>query len=98
RFSRDWSSDVCSSDLFLAHRLPAGMEPGLEASTFFDPSNFTWPFGTHVCVTEVDPETGKVQILRYVAVDDCETVINPMIADGQRSEERRVGKERRAER
>jgi carbon-monoxide dehydrogenase large subunit len=68
---------------FLAHRLPAGMEPGLEASTFFDPPNFTWPFGTHVCVTEVDPETGQVKILRYVAVDDCGTVINPMIADGQ---------------
>ena len=68
---------------FLAHRLPAGMEPGLEASTFYDPSNFTWPFGTHVCVTEVDPETGQVKVLRYVAVDDCGTVINPMIADGQ---------------
>jgi len=68
---------------FLAHRLPAGLEPGLEASTFFDPSNFTWPFGTHVCVTDVDPETGQVKILRYVAVDDCGTVINPMIADGQ---------------
>jgi aerobic carbon-monoxide dehydrogenase large subunit len=68
---------------FLAHRLPAGMEPGLEASTFFDPSNFTWPFGTHICVTEVDPETGQVKVLRYVAVDDCGTVINPMIADGQ---------------
>jgi carbon-monoxide dehydrogenase large subunit len=68
---------------FLAHRLPAGLEPGLEASTFFDPPNFTWPFGTHVCVTEVDPETGQVKILRYVAVDDCGTVINPLIADGQ---------------
>ena len=68
---------------FLAHRLPAGMEPGLEASTFYDPSNFTWPFGTHVCVTEVDPQTGQLKVLRYVAVDDCGTVINPMIADGQ---------------
>lgn len=68
---------------FLAHRLPPGLEPGLEASTFFDPPNFTWPFGSHVCVTEVDPETGKVKILRYIAVDDCGTVINPMIADGQ---------------
>jgi carbon-monoxide dehydrogenase large subunit len=68
---------------FLAHKLPAGLEPGLEASTFFDPTNFTWPFGTHVCVTEVDPETGQVKVLRYVAVDDCGTVINPMIADGQ---------------
>jgi aerobic carbon-monoxide dehydrogenase large subunit len=81
--SRSVPWDDVAMQAFLAHRLPAGMEPGLEASTFFDPPNFTWPFGTHVCVSEVDPETGKVKILRYVAVDDCGTVINPMIADGQ---------------
>jgi len=68
---------------FLAHNYPDGLEPGLEATSFFDPSNFTWPFGTHVCVTEVDPDTGNVEIVRYVCVDDCGRVINPMIVDGQ---------------
>jgi carbon-monoxide dehydrogenase large subunit len=68
---------------FLAHNYPPGLEPGLEATTLFDPSNFTWPFGTHICVTEVDPETGQVQVLRYVAVDDCGNIINPLIVDGQ---------------
>ena len=66
----------------MASSLPEGMEPGLEATSFFDPSNFTWPFGTHVCVVEVDPDTGEVKILRYVAVDDVGNVINPMIVDG----------------
>jgi carbon-monoxide dehydrogenase large subunit len=63
--------------------LPEGMEQGLEAVAFFDPPNFTWPFGTHVCVVEVDPDTGRTEILRYVAVDDCGIVINPMIVEGQ---------------
>ena len=63
--------------------LPAGTEQGLEAVSFFDPPNFTWPFGTHVCVVEVDPETGRTEILRYVAVDDCGTVINPLLVEGQ---------------
>jgi carbon-monoxide dehydrogenase large subunit len=67
----------------LATPLPPEIEPGLEASTVFDPSNFTWPFGTHVAVVEVDPETGKVQFERYVAVDDCGNVINPLLVDGQ---------------
>jgi aerobic carbon-monoxide dehydrogenase large subunit len=68
---------------FLAHNYPEGLEPGLEATSFFDPSNFTWPFGTHVCVTEVDRDTGNVGIVRYVCVDDCGRIINPMIVDGQ---------------
>ena len=66
-----------------AHALPDGMEPVLEGTAVFDPPNFTWPAGTHVCIVEVDTETGKTDILRYVAVDDCGTVINPMIVDGQ---------------
>ncbi len=66
-----------------AHNLPAGFEPNLEATAVWDPPNFTWPAGTHVCVVEVDTETGGVEISRYVAVDDCGRVINPMIVEGQ---------------
>jgi carbon-monoxide dehydrogenase large subunit len=67
----------------VAWNLPAGMEPGLEASAFFDPSNFVFPYGTHVSTVEVDAETGEVRVLRYVAVDDCGNHINPMIVEGQ---------------
>jgi carbon-monoxide dehydrogenase large subunit len=67
---------------YLAHNIPQGMEPGLEATSFFDPPNFTFPFGAHVAIVEVDPETGQVKILKYVAVDDVGRVINPMIVDG----------------
>jgi carbon-monoxide dehydrogenase large subunit len=63
--------------------LPEGMEQGLEAVSYFDPPNFVWPFGCHICAVEVDPETGAVSIDRYVAVDDCGNVINPMVVDGQ---------------
>jgi carbon-monoxide dehydrogenase large subunit len=63
--------------------LPEGMEQGLEAVSYFDPPNFVWPFGCHICAVEVDPETGAVTIDRYVAVDDCGNVINPMVVDGQ---------------
>jgi carbon-monoxide dehydrogenase large subunit len=66
-----------------AHNLPEGTEPGLEATYVFDPPNFTYPSGTHICVVEVDTETGETEIVRYVAVDDCGTVINPMIVEGQ---------------
>ncbi len=63
--------------------LPEGMEQGLEAVAYFDPPNLVWPFGTHVAVVEVDPETGNVELQQYVAVDDCGNIINPMIVDGQ---------------
>ncbi len=63
--------------------LPEGMEHGLEAVAYYDPSNFVWPFGTHIAVVEVDPETGAVDLKRYIAVDDCGNIINPMIVDGQ---------------
>jgi len=68
---------------YMAKTLPVGFEPGLEATTFFEPSNFTFPFGAHVCVVEVDAETGDVRLRRYVAVDDCGNVINPLLVDGQ---------------
>ena len=67
----------------VAWNMPAGVEPGLEAAAFFDPSNFVYPFGSHVCTVEVDAETGEVKILRYIAVDDCGPHINPMIVQGQ---------------
>jgi aerobic carbon-monoxide dehydrogenase large subunit len=66
-----------------AHNLPPDTEPGLEATHVYDPPNFTFPFGAHICVVEVDTETGQTDILKYVAVDDCGTIINPMIVDGQ---------------
>jgi aerobic carbon-monoxide dehydrogenase large subunit len=68
---------------YLAHSMPAGLEPGLEATSFFDPSNFTFPFGTHIAIVEVDADTGQVTLRRYIAVDDVGNVINPMIVDGQ---------------
>ena len=67
----------------VAWNMPAGMEPGLEASAFFDPSNFVFPYGTHLSTVEVDAETGEVKVLRYVAVDDCGPQINPTIVRGQ---------------
>jgi len=63
--------------------VPPGMEPGLEETTFYDPENFVFPFGAHACVVEVDPQTGKVKVIRYVAVDDCGRAINPLLIDGQ---------------
>jgi len=66
-----------------AHDLPEDVEPGLEETHVYDPPNFTFPAGAHVCAVEVDPETGDVEIVKYVAVDDCGNVINPMIVEGQ---------------
>ncbi len=67
----------------LAWNLPAGMEGGLEATSFYDPPNFVYPFGAHVAVVEIDRDTGRVELKRYVAVDDCGPQINPMIVEGQ---------------
>ncbi len=67
----------------LAHNYPADLEPGLEATHFYDPKNFVYPFGTHLAVVELDSDTGKVKLTRYVCVDDCGPLINPMIAEGQ---------------
>jgi carbon-monoxide dehydrogenase large subunit len=65
------------------NEVPDGMEPGLEETTFYDPENFVFPFGAHACVVDVDGETGKVRVVRYVAVDDCGNAINPLLIDGQ---------------
>ena len=68
---------------FAAHNLPDGMEPALEATATYDPPNFSWPAGAHAAVVEVDTETGDAQLIRYVAIDDVGTVVNPLIVDGQ---------------
>ena len=68
---------------YVPENLPEGMEPGLEETTFYDPENFVFPFGAHACIVDVDAETGKVDIVRYVAVDDCGPAINPKLIDGQ---------------
>jgi aerobic carbon-monoxide dehydrogenase large subunit len=70
-------------DAWAAHDLPDGMEPGLEATAVYDPPNFSWPAGAHAAVVEVDTETGDARLVRYVAVDDVGTVVNPLIVDGQ---------------
>ena len=67
---------------YVPHNYPEGVEPGLEETSFYDPANFCFPFGAHACVVEVDPDTGHVEIVRYLAVDDVGNVINPMIVDG----------------
>jgi aerobic carbon-monoxide dehydrogenase large subunit len=68
---------------FVAHDLPDGMEPSLDSDATYDPDNFSFPHGTHLCATEVDTETGMVTIRSYVAVDDVGKVVNPLIVDGQ---------------
>ncbi len=62
---------------------PPGMEAGLEAVNYYDPPNLTFPFGSYICVVDIDRGTGEVKVRRFVAVDDCGNIINPMIVDGQ---------------
>jgi carbon-monoxide dehydrogenase large subunit len=80
---RELAIGAIAFEAFTAHNLPDGLEPNLEAQVSWDPPNFTFPFGTHVAVVEVDEETGKVELLRYVAVDDCGNQVNPLIVEGQ---------------
>jgi aerobic carbon-monoxide dehydrogenase large subunit len=68
---------------FTAHDLPDGMEPNLEAHTTYDPPNFSWPNGCHICVLEVDTETGAIDVRQFAAIDDCGNQINPLIVEGQ---------------
>lgn len=70
-------------EAFTGHDLPEGVEPNLEATVTWDPPNFTFPFGTHIAVVEIDEDTGATELLRYVAVDDVGNQINPMIVEGQ---------------
>ena len=72
-----------TAEAYLAKNLSAGIEPGLEASAFYEPENFTFPFGTHIAAVEVDRDTGQVAIKKYVAVDDCGPQINPLLVEGQ---------------
>ena len=68
---------------YVPHNYPADLEPGLEESAFYDPLNFTFPAGTQICEVEIDPDTGEVEIVNFVAVDDFGTIVNPMIVEGQ---------------
>jgi carbon-monoxide dehydrogenase large subunit len=72
-----------ASKVHLGQDIPEDIEPGLEAETYYDPANCTWPFGTHIAVVEVDPETGEFDFLDYVATEDCGVQINPTIVEGQ---------------
>jgi aerobic carbon-monoxide dehydrogenase large subunit len=76
-----WQS-VCLK-AYIDPRMAPVIEPGLEATRYFEPSNFTYPFGTHLCAVEIDADTGEVKILKYVAVDDCGNRLNPMLVAGQ---------------
>ncbi len=64
-------------------KLPPNTEPGLVATYFWEPPNFAFPFGAHIVVTEVDRDTGAIALKRYVAVDDCGNIINPLLVEGQ---------------
>jgi len=68
---------------YVPHKYPAGLEPGLEETAFYDPKNFTYPAGCHVCEVEIDPETGVTEVVAFTAVDDVGRVVNPMIVEGQ---------------
>jgi len=68
---------------YVPHDYPEGLEPGMDFSSFYDPANFTYPFGAHIAIVEVDKDTGQVKLKRFIAVDDVGNVINPMIVDGQ---------------
>ena len=68
---------------YVPHNYPEGLEPGLDETSFYDPANFTYPFGAHMAVVEVDSDTGKVDLKRFIACDDVGNVVNPMIVDGQ---------------
>ncbi|MFN4100449.1 MAG: xanthine dehydrogenase family protein molybdopterin-binding subunit, partial [Pararhodobacter sp.] len=80
--SVDWAGVTLAA--YVPHNYPLeSLEPGLEETAFYDPSNFTYPAGAYGCELEIDPETGKVEILAFTAADDFGSVVNPMIVEGQ---------------
>jgi carbon-monoxide dehydrogenase large subunit len=81
---REHSFGEIALEAYVPHNFPHDtLEPGLDETAFFDPANFTFPGGCHICEVEVDPETGEVEIVAFTAVDDVGRVINPMIVEGQ---------------
>jgi len=84
---KDGSKSVAFNDVaeeaYMARELPPGVEPGLSEMYVFEPPNFTYPFGAHVAVTEIDAQTGEIRLRNYFAVDDCGRILNPMLVDGQ---------------
>ncbi|MBI5105546.1 MAG: xanthine dehydrogenase family protein molybdopterin-binding subunit [Solirubrobacterales bacterium] len=76
-------AEVAGAAYIPGDQLPPDLEPGLEETAFYDPENFVFPFGAHAAIVDVDVETGKVKVVRYLAVDDCGPAINPMLIDGQ---------------
>ncbi|MGZ4804445.1 MAG: xanthine dehydrogenase family protein molybdopterin-binding subunit, partial [Acidimicrobiia bacterium] len=81
--ARAMAIQAVAFEAFTAHDLPDGMEPNLDGDITWDPPNFTFPFGVHIAVVEIDEETGRVELIRYVAVDDCGNQVNPLIVEGQ---------------
>jgi aerobic carbon-monoxide dehydrogenase large subunit len=85
--TKDGSKSVAfksvAEEAYFAKELPPGMEPGLSEIYVFEPPNYTYPFGAHVAVTEVDEKTGEIKLRNYFAVDDCGRILNPMLVDGQ---------------
>lgn len=81
--TRAMAIQAVAFEAFTAHNLPDGMEPNLDGDITWDPPNFTFPFGVHIAVVEIDEETGRVELVRYVAVDDCGNQVNPLIVEGQ---------------
>src|SRR4029079_156369 len=72
-----------AGEAYIPLNLPEGMEPGLEETSFYDPENFVFPFGAHACIVEVDAETGRVDIVRYVSIAGCGPPMTPKLIDGQ---------------
>jgi carbon-monoxide dehydrogenase large subunit len=81
--SASFSLQEAAFAAFTAHNLPEGIEPNLTSDASYDPTNFTFPFGAHIAVVEVDEETGAVELERFIAVDDCGVQVNPLIVEGQ---------------
>jgi aerobic carbon-monoxide dehydrogenase large subunit len=81
--SKSMALGAIAFEAFTAHDLPDGVEPNLQAQVTWDPPNFTFPFGTHIAVVEIDEQTGRVDLRKYVAVDDCGNQVNPLIVEGQ---------------